>query len=45
MVDAYEVVLQANEQKSATLNAYGKVTKSADFVKPEPKLQQLLDER
>ena len=45
MVDAYEIVLQANEQKSATLNEYGKVTKPANFVKPEPKLQQLLDER
>jgi len=45
MVDAYEVVLQANNQKSATLHKSGKVNKSSDFIKPEPKLQEILDER
>jgi len=45
MVEAYEIVLQANEQKPATLTESGKVAKPADFESPEPKLQQLLDER
>lgn len=44
-VDGYEIVLQANETKSSTKNAAGKITKPADFPNPEPRLQLLLDER
>jgi len=45
IVDGYEAVMTANEQKSATKNAAGKITKPADFQGPEPKLQKILDER
>ncbi len=41
-VDGYEAVLQANETKSATKNAVGKITKPTDFVGPEAKLQAIL---
>ena len=44
-VEGYEAVLQANESKSSTKNAAGKITKPADFVGPETKLQELLDRR
>jgi len=43
IVDAYQLVLDANETKSATKNAAGKITKPADFVGPEAKLQALLN--
>lgn len=39
---AYEIVLKANETKSATKNAEGKITKPADFVGPEEQLSLLL---
>lgn len=42
-VDGYEAVLKANESKSATKNAAGKITKPEDFVGPEVKLQELLN--
>ena len=42
-VDGYEAVLKANESKSATKNAAGKITKPEVFVGPEVKLQELLD--
>ena len=42
-VDGYEAVLKANESKSATKNAAGKITKPEGFVGPEVKLQELLD--
>ena len=45
IVDGYEAVMAANETKSSSKNADGKITKPADFVGPEPKLQALLDER
>ena len=45
IVDGYNAVLSANETKSSTKNADGKITKSIDFQGPEPKLQSLLDER
>lgn len=44
-VMGYEAVLKANETKSATKNAQGKITKPADFVGPEYELQAILDER
>ena len=44
-VEGYEAVLQANESKSSTKNAAGKITKPANFVGPETKLQELLDRR
>lgn len=44
-VDGYEAVLQANESKSSSKNAAGKITKPADFVGPEPLLGKILDER
>ena len=44
-VDGYEAVLKANESKSSTKNAAGKITKPADFVGPEAELQLLLDSR
>jgi predicted HAD superfamily Cof-like phosphohydrolase len=44
-VDGYEAVLRANESKSSTKNAAGKITKPIDFVGPELELQKLLDER
>ena len=44
-VDGYEAVLTANESKSATKNAAGKITKPDNWEKysPEVKLQELLD--
>ena len=42
-VDGYEAVLKANESKSSTKNAAGKITKPEGFVGPEVKLQELLD--
>ena len=44
-VEGYEAVLQANESKSSTKNAAGKIAKPADFVGPEVELQLLLDKR
>ena len=46
-VEGYEVVLQANERKSSTKNAAGKITKPADWEQyaPEAQLQSILDER
>ena len=46
-VDGYEAVLIANEAKSSTKNAAGKITKPDNWEKytPEPKLQKILDER
>lgn len=43
-VDGYEAVIKANESKSASKNAQGKITKPANFKGPEPELQKLLDE-
>ena len=43
-VDGYEAVLKANESKSATKNAAGKITKPTDFVGPEAELAKLLSE-
>ena len=44
-VDGYEAVITANDTKSKTKNAAGKITKPADFVGPEAQLQLLLDRR
>lgn len=44
-VDGYEAVIKANETKSSTKNAAGKITKPADFKGPENELQLLLDKR
>ena len=46
-VEGYEAVLQANESKSSTNNAAGKITKPANWEQyaPETKLQELLDRR
>ena len=43
-VDGYEAVLKANESKSSSKNAAGKITKSVDFVGPEAKLEAILNE-
>ena len=43
-VDGYEAVLKANESKSSTKNAAGKITKPADFTGPEAELAKLLSE-
>ena len=43
-VDGYEAVLKANESKSSSKNATGKITKPADFVGPEAKLEAILNE-
>ncbi len=45
ITEGYECVISANEQKSATKNADGKITKPSDFVAPEPLLQEILDKR
>jgi len=45
IVDGYEAVMTANETKSSSKNAAGKITKPSDFQGPEPKLQAILDER
>lgn len=45
IVDGYSAVLSANETKSSTKNADGKIAKPIDFQGPEPKLQAILDER
>ncbi len=46
-VEGYEAVLQANESKSSTKNAAGKITKPANWEQyaPEAQLQSILDER
>lgn len=44
-VDGYEAVIRANEQKSSTKNAAGKITKPRDFVGPEAALAKILGER
>ena len=46
-VEGYEAVLQANESKSSTKNAAGKITKPANWEQyaPETKLQELLGRR
>ena len=46
-VEGYEAVLQANESKSSTKNAAGKITKPADWEQyaPEKELQLILDKR
>ena len=47
-VDGYEAVIIANEAKSIIKDANGKITKPDNFKElyaPEPKLQQILDER
>lgn len=43
-VDGYEAVLKANESKSSSKNAVGKITKPVDFVGPEAKLEAILNE-
>jgi hypothetical protein len=40
--DGYEAVLAANETKSSTKNAEGKITKPANFKGPEKTLEQIL---
>ena len=45
MVEGLAVVHTANLQKSGAKDANGKVTKSTDFVNPEPLLQIILDNR
>lgn len=44
-VDGYEEVLTANNTKSTTKNAAGKITKPKDFVGPEKYLKAILDKR
>ena len=46
-VEGYEAVLRANESKSSTKNAAGKITKPADWEQyaPEKELQLILDKR
>ena len=45
VVDGYEIVVHANEQKSSKKDANGKIIKNKDFVPPEPALQHILDNR
>ena len=45
IIDGYEAVLLANESKSSTKNAEGKITKPDDFVGPEATLQKILGRR
>lgn len=42
IVSGYEAVIVANEQKSATKNADGKITKPKDFIGPEARLLEIL---
>lgn len=42
IAQAYEIVLKANETKSATKNSEGKITKPDNFVGPEEQLSLLL---
>ena len=43
---AMNIVMDANEAKlGCPKDEHGKLTKPADFPNPEPRLQQLLDER
>jgi hypothetical protein len=42
-VAGYEAVISANETKSSTKNAEGKITKPLNFVGPESELQKILD--
>ena len=46
-VEGYEAVLRANESKSSTKNAAGKITKPANWEQyaPEKELQRILDRR
>lgn len=41
----YQAVLTANESKSSTKNSAGKIQKPADFIGPETRLQELLNQR
>ena len=43
--EAYECVINANEQKSEKKNADGKITKPEGFISPEPLLQEILNKR
>ena len=45
IVDGYEAVISANETKSATKNAAGKITKCLGFKGPEDALNGILDLR
>ena len=45
IVDGYEAVIAANETKSSTKNALGKITKPDNFVGPEETLRLLLKGR
>lgn len=42
-VEGYEAVLRANESKSSTKNAAGKITKPDNFIGPEAELLQILN--
>lgn len=42
IVDGYEAVIAANETKSSTKNADGKITKPDNFVGPEATLERIL---
>ncbi len=41
--EAFNIVIEANEQKTAQKNKQGKVEKPKDFVKPEKKIKKLFD--
>jgi len=43
MIEALQIVQDANAQKSGSKNADGKVTKPKNFIPPEEKLQEILD--
>lgn len=44
-IAGYDAVISANETKSASKNALGKITKPDNFVGPEAELQKILDSR
>ena len=43
MIEALQIVQDANAQKSGSKNTDGKVTKPKNFIPPEEKLQEILD--
>jgi len=45
IVECTEAVVTANEQKPTSTDLSGKIIKPVDFVGPEPKLQEILNNR
>ena len=45
VVDSYQAVIKANNNKANIKNSQGKITKPENFTGPEADLQKILDER